>query len=49
MYAFPQIRLPPKFVEYAASNGKRPDDFYCISLLDATGVCVVPGKIYENI
>jgi len=44
MYAFPQIRLPAKAVKEAESKGKRPDDFYAISLLDATGVCVVPGS-----
>jgi len=44
MYAFPQIRLPAKAVEAAKEQGKKPDDFYCISMLDATGVCVVPGS-----
>ncbi|KAM9958137.1 hypothetical protein ACTFIW_013117 [Dictyostelium discoideum] len=44
MYAFPQIRLPSKAVEYANSIGKAPDAYYCIQLLEATGICVVPGS-----
>jgi len=44
MYAFPQMRLPPKAIEKAKSMGKKPDDFYAIQLLDATGVVVVPGS-----
>jgi len=44
MYAFPQIRLPPKAVQAARAASKAPDAFYCIQLLDRTGVCVVPGS-----
>ncbi|HOX30850.1 MAG TPA: aminotransferase class I/II-fold pyridoxal phosphate-dependent enzyme [Spirochaetales bacterium] len=33
MYAFPKIALPP---------GKSDED-YCLDLLEATGICVVPG------
>jgi len=44
MYAFPQIRLPPRAVEEAKKNGKAPDAYYCIQLLEATGICVVPGS-----
>ena len=44
MYTFPQIRLPAKAVEAAKAAGKQPDTFYCLALLDATGVCVVPGS-----
>eukprot|EP01132_Coremiostelium_polycephalum_P004831 gene4831-6021_t len=44
MYSFPQIRLPQKAVDYAKSIGKQPDTYYCISLLEATGICVVPGS-----
>jgi aspartate/methionine/tyrosine aminotransferase len=34
MYAFPRITLP----------AHRTDDEYCLSLLEATGICVVPGS-----
>jgi len=33
MYCFPRITLPPG----------RTDEEYCMSLLEATGICVVPG------
>ena len=44
MYAFPTITLSPKAQEAAAAAGKKPDAFYCIELLKATGVVVVPGS-----
>jgi len=44
MYLFPTIDLPPKAIEAAKAAGKNPDDFYCLALLDATGICIVPGS-----
>merc|ERR1712194_761405 len=44
MYAFPQVELPQKYCEHAASAGKKPDTLYCIELLRKTGVLVVPGN-----
>lgn len=44
LYAFPTITLPARAVEAAKAAGKVPDVFYCLSLLDATGICVVPGS-----
>lgn len=44
MYLFPNITLPPKALLAADSAGKKPDEFYCLALLDATGICVVPGS-----
>lgn len=44
MYLFPTIKLPPKAITAAAAAGRAPDEFYCLNLLDATGVCVVPGS-----
>ncbi|KAK0707556.1 pyridoxal phosphate-dependent transferase [Lasiosphaeris hirsuta] len=44
MYLFPTINLPPKAAEAAAAEGRSPDEFYCMRLLEATGVCVVPGS-----
>lgn len=43
MYLFPSITLPPKAIEAAKAEGKTPDAFYAMKMLDATGVCVVPG------
>jgi alanine transaminase len=43
LYAFPSIQLPDKAVQAAKEQGRNPDNFYCISLLDEAGICVVPG------
>ncbi|PIA51744.1 hypothetical protein AQUCO_01100547v1 [Aquilegia coerulea] len=44
MYSFPQIRLPPRAIEAAKKLGKVPDVFYCLKLLEATGISTVPGS-----
>ncbi|OJK02403.1 hypothetical protein ASPACDRAFT_25258 [Aspergillus aculeatus ATCC 16872] len=44
MYLFPTINLPPKAIEVAAAEKRAADEFYCLQLLDATGICVVPGS-----
>jgi len=44
MYLFPTIKLPVKAAEAAAAEGRTADEFYCMRLLEATGVCVVPGS-----
>ncbi|RYO87817.1 hypothetical protein DL764_008811 [Monosporascus ibericus] len=44
MYLFPSIRLPAGALEAAARDGRSPDEFYCMRLLEATGVCLVPGS-----
>ncbi|KAI1810519.1 PLP-dependent transferase [Poronia punctata] len=44
MYLFPTIHVPAKAAAAARSEGRTPDEFYCMRLLDATGVCVVPGS-----
>ncbi|KAI1504701.1 aminotransferase class I and II [Biscogniauxia marginata] len=44
MYIFPTIHVPPKAAEEAKREGRTPDEFYCMRLLEATGVCVVPGS-----
>lgn len=44
MYLFPTIKLPAKAVEAAKAEKRAADEFYCLRLLDATGVCVVPGS-----
>ena len=43
MYSFPQLHLPPKAVEAAKAAGKTPDTFYCLELLQETGIVTVPG------
>ena len=44
MFAFPRIHLPAKAVEKAEKEGQVPDVFYAYQLLEATGICVVPGS-----
>lgn len=44
MYSFPQIRLPPRALEAAKQAAKVPDVFYCLKLLEATGISTVPGS-----
>jgi alanine transaminase len=44
MYAFPSINMPPKAIAHAAALGESPDTLYCVSLLQATGICVVPAS-----
>ncbi|PNH07271.1 Glutamate--glyoxylate aminotransferase 2 [Tetrabaena socialis] len=44
MYSFPQIKLPAKAIAAAAAAGKAADVFYCLKLLEATGISTVPGS-----
>jgi len=44
MYLFPSITLTEKAKQKAKDDGKSPDEFYVSKLLDATGVCMVPGS-----
>lgn len=43
MYLFPSVHLPPAALKEAERQGKSVDEFYCLELLGATGICVVPG------
>jgi len=49
MYLFPQLTLPAKAVEAAAAKGMPADEFYCLRLLDATGLVVVPGSGFGQV
>ncbi|KAK9364779.1 pyridoxal phosphate-dependent transferase [Lipomyces kononenkoae] len=44
MYLFPTIRLPLKAMKEAQRRNEKPDQFYCLELLEKTGLCVVPGS-----
>ncbi|KAK9473541.1 pyridoxal phosphate-dependent transferase [Dipodascopsis tothii] len=44
MYLFPTITLPAKAIKKAQDLGTAPDQFYCMQLLEATGICVIPGS-----
>ncbi|CAB3222029.1 unnamed protein product [Arctia plantaginis] len=43
MYAFPQIKLPPKAIEAAEQKKQKPDVYYAFRLLEETGICIIPG------
>eukprot|EP00808_Paulinella_micropora_P010639 g33965.t1 len=49
LYAFPKVALPAKAIEAAKAAGKSPDTFYCLKLLEATGLCVVPGSGFDQV
>lgn len=44
MYAFPKVTIPPKAIEEAKARGETPDGMYALSLLEETGICVVPAS-----
>ncbi|OMH86140.1 putative alanine aminotransferase, mitochondrial [Zancudomyces culisetae] len=50
MYLFPQIKLPAKFVQECKDRGDLPpDQEYSLAMLNATGVCVVPGSGFGQV
>ncbi|KAM9322234.1 alanine aminotransferase 2-like isoform 1-T1 [Pholidichthys leucotaenia] len=44
MYSFPRITIPEKAIKEAVENGQEPDMFYCMRMLEETGICLVPGS-----
>lgn len=44
MYAFPKIELSQNVIKEAQLRGLQPDAFYCLELLENTGLCVIPGS-----
>lgn len=44
MYAFPSVGIPYKAIQYAEEHDMTPDTMYALSLLDETGICVVPAS-----
>lgn len=44
MYAFPRLHLPEKALEAAEESNVTPDTLYALSLLEETGICVVPAS-----
>lgn len=49
LYVFPRFEIPTRAVEAAAAAGKSPDMFYCLALLDATGIVLVPGSGFGQV
>lgn len=48
LYAFPSIKLPMKAAEEAKKQGVAPDFYYCMRLLEATGIVTVPGSGFRQ-
>lgn len=44
MYLFPKLELGENIIQVAEEKGLKPDEFYCLELLEQTGICVVPGS-----
>lgn len=44
LYCFPSVNLPAGALKAAAEQGVSPDTLYCVSLLEKTGICVVPAS-----
>lgn len=44
MYCFPSVTLPPEAILAASQMGVSPDTLYAVSLLERTGICVVPAS-----
>jgi len=49
LYLFPQLKLPPGAIDAAAIAGMPADEYYCIRLLEATGLVVVPGSGFRQV
>ncbi|XP_022613665.1 alanine aminotransferase 1-like [Seriola dumerili] len=47
-FAFPRVYLPPKAIQKAKEVGMKPDTFYCMRLLEETGLLVSPGSEYRQ-
>ena len=48
MYAFPKVDVPEKAIEHAKELGTTPDNLYALSLLEHTGICVVPARYVKT-
>lgn len=48
MYVFPQVKLPMSAIAAAEEAGQVPDTFYCLQLLEATGIATVPGSGFKQ-
>lgn len=44
MYIFPKVTLPQGAIDLAKESGVSADTLYSVSLLESTGICVVPAS-----
>lgn len=48
MYAFPRIKFSQKVLDAAKKRNMEPDMFYCLSVLENTGIVMVPGSGFRQ-
>ena len=48
MYCFPKVTMPAGAIKAAKDMNTTPDSLYAVSLLEATGICVVPASGFEQ-
>jgi len=48
MYAFPAVEIPEGAITAAKDEGVAPDVLYALSLLERTGICVVPASGFKQ-
>lgn len=46
MFAFPRIEIPVLAQEEAREKGMEPDEFYCLQMLEETGIFCFNVKIF---
>ncbi|GAA5874311.1 hypothetical protein JCM16303_005806 [Sporobolomyces ruberrimus] len=49
MYLYPNITIPKKALAAAKAKGLSPDAFYCMELLEASGICTVNGSGFGQV
>ncbi|XP_065916025.1 alanine aminotransferase 1-like [Dysidea avara] len=49
MYAFPRIHLPERAITKAEAKDLHPDEYYCLKLLEETGISFVPGSGFGQV
>uniref|UniRef100_A0A672YT58 alanine transaminase n=1 Tax=Sphaeramia orbicularis TaxID=375764 RepID=A0A672YT58_9TELE len=47
-FAFPRLHLPLNAIHKAKEAGMQPDEFYCVRLLEESGLLVNPGWNFEQ-
>jgi aspartate/methionine/tyrosine aminotransferase len=48
MYGFPNIKFPEKVLNEAKEKKLLPDVYYCLQLVENTGIVAVPGSGFEQ-
>merc|ERR1711937_595529 len=48
MYAFARVELPEKAIRHATALGMDPDGFWCLQLVEKTGIVCVPGSGFSQ-